>query len=152
MNPVITRLKNIQKAPMNLLLLADPSKDMIKRYLEKGDIYIALSGNETIGVYVLIKKSQDSIELMNIAVKETFQKQGVGKRLILDAIQRAKGMGAKRIEVSTGNSSLNQLALYQKCGFRIVEVESDFFTKNYPNVIEENGIKCIDKINLSQNL
>ncbi|KHF37127.1 putative N-acetyltransferase YvbK [Paenibacillus sp. P1XP2] len=48
--------------------------------------------------------------------------------------------------VRTGNSSLNQLGLYQKCGFRMVRIERDYFVNNYPEPIFENGIPCRDQI------
>ncbi|MFT6735800.1 MAG: hypothetical protein ACJAS9_004014, partial [Polaribacter sp.] len=38
--------------------------------------------------------------------------------MIEESKRLAKQSGAKIIEVGTGNSSLSQLALYQKCGFR----------------------------------
>jgi hypothetical protein len=44
------------------------------------------------------------------------------------------------------------LALYQKCGFRIVGVDLDFFIRHYPEKIYENGIQCRDMIRLSLDL
>lgn len=70
----------------------------------------------------------------------------------MHAIQVAKSKGYKTIEVGTGNSSVGQLALYQKCGFRIIGVDMDFFIKHYPELIFENGIQCRDMIRLSQDL
>jgi hypothetical protein len=58
---------------------------------------------------------------------------------------------AKALWVGTGNSSLSQLALYQKCGFRIREIESGFF-ESYPEPIVENGIRCIDMVRLRVDL
>ena len=58
----------------------------------------------------------------------------------------------KTIEVGTGNSSIGQLSLYQKCHFRIIGVDINFFTKHYTKEIFENGIQCIDMIRLSQEL
>jgi len=70
----------------------------------------------------------------------------------MDAIQVAKTKGYKTIEIGTGNSSLGQLALYQKCGFRIVGVDRDFFVRHYQDEIFENGIQCRDMVRLSQDL
>ena len=83
---------------------------------------------------------------MNIAVIESCQGQGIGKQLLSEAVKIAERSGCKTIEVGTGNSSLAQLAFYQKAGFRITGVVRDFFvTKN----IIENGIRCRDMIRLS---
>lgn len=59
------------------------------------------------------------MEIMNIAVAEHLQGKGIGKKLLRHAIETAKGYGMSKLEVGTGNSSVSQLALYQKCGFRI---------------------------------
>ncbi len=56
------------------------------------------------------------------------------------------------MEIGTGNSSVNQLSLYQKCGFRITGIEHDYFTKHYEEEIVENGLLCRDMIRLSLDL
>lgn len=76
----------------------------------------------------------------------------IGKQLVLHAIQTAKTRGYRTIEIGTGNSGIGQLALYQKCGFRIVGVDIDFFIRHYSEVIYENGIQCRDMVRLSQDL
>ncbi len=70
----------------------------------------------------------------------------------MDAIEVAKSKGYRTIEVGTANSSIGQLAFYQKCGFRITGVDKDFFVRHYPEEIFENGIQCRDMVRLSQNL
>ncbi|EAD3103456.1 N-acetyltransferase, partial [Listeria monocytogenes] len=52
-----------------------------------------------------------------------------------------------KIIVKTGNSSIDQLAFYQKNGFRMQHIIPNYFTENYPNqTITENGIVCLDQI------
>lgn len=152
MNIKIKQLNNKKETPWDLLLLADPSKDMVEKYLNDGVIYLAYLGRKIIGVYVLLKISSETIELKNIAVDKNHQGRGFGKMLLLDSIRRTKEMSYKQILVSTGNSSLNQLALYQKCGFRIIGMERNFFINHYSEEIIENGIKCVDMIKLSLDL
>jgi len=60
--------------------------------------------------------------------------------------------GYRRMSLGTGNASLDQLAFYQKAGFRIAGVIPDHFVLNYPEVIAENGIVCHDMIRLSRAL
>lgn len=94
----------------DLLLLADPSKDIVDEYLERGECYTAWAGDELAGVYVLLKTRPQTVEIVNIAVKESLQKKGFGKQLVLDAIEKAKKLGADTIEIGTGNSSIHQLS------------------------------------------
>lgn len=78
--------------------------------------------------------------------------EGIGKRLVLLAVEVARKAGLRTIELGTGNSSVGQLRLYQKCGFRIVGVDIDFFIRHYDQPIFENGIECRDMIRLKQDL
>ncbi|MDP2637699.1 MAG: GNAT family N-acetyltransferase [Candidatus Levybacteria bacterium] len=150
-NLIIQKLKNKDQMPWNLLLLADPSREKVEEYLRNSSVYGVILHNEVIGVYVLVNITSDVTELKNIAVDKKYQGQGIGKRLVLDAVNRAKTNKAKRIEVGTGNSSLLQLALYQKCGFKIIGIDKGFFIRNYEQEIVENGIKCVDMIRLAIN-
>ncbi|WP_025784562.1 GNAT family N-acetyltransferase [Sporosarcina sp. D27] len=148
----IRKLNSDEKPPMDLLLLADPSIKMIEEYVEKGDCFVAESNQRIIGAYVLLQTSSGHVELMNVAVAEDLQGRGIGKKLVLDAIQVAGSHGYTTLHVATGNSSIGQLALYQKCGFRIVGVEPDHFVVHYPEAIFENGIQCRDRILLTRSL
>jgi ribosomal protein S18 acetylase RimI-like enzyme len=148
----IRKLVPNEAYPWELLLLADPSQHLIEEYVRRGDCYIAEADNQVIGTYVLLPTRPETVELVNIAVAEHMHGRGIGKQLVRHAIQTAASKGFKTIEVGTGNSSLGQLALYQKCGFRIVGIDIDFFTRHYPEEIYENGIRCRDMIRLSQDL
>lgn len=105
-----------------------------------------------VGVYVLLPTRPETAELVNIAVDEAYQGQGIGKQLVNHAIQEAKRLGYQTLEIGTGNSSIGQLALYQKCGFRITGIDRDFFIRHYSEAIYENGMQVVDMIRLSQDL
>jgi GNAT superfamily N-acetyltransferase len=149
---VIRKLNIDEEPPMDLLLLADPSRVIIEEYLQRGECFVAESDAQVIGVYVLLLTRPKTVELVNVAVIEIQHGKGLGKKLVINAIEMAKSKGYRTIEVGTGNSSIGQLALYQKCGFRIIGVDIDFFTRHYPEEIFENGIKCKDMVRLSQDL
>ncbi|MDM5299496.1 GNAT family N-acetyltransferase [Bacillus pumilus] len=145
----IQPLSRDQSVPMDLLLLADPSKEKVLAYVQSGSCFVAYHEQDIVGVYVLSSLSQRTVEIMNVAVKKSWQGIGVGKQLILHAISEAKTAGAHTIEIGTGNSSIHQLALYQKCGFRLSSIDHDFFLQHYDEPIFENGIQCIDMLRLS---
>ncbi|MED3510029.1 MULTISPECIES: GNAT family N-acetyltransferase [Bacillus] len=136
------------EALYKLLLLADPSREIVDDYLVRGECYTAWTSDELAGVYVLLQTRPKTIEIVNIAVKESLQNRGFGKQLVRDAIEKARQSGADTIEIGTGNSSIHQLSLYQKCGFRIQAVDHDFFIRHYDEDIFENGIQCRDMIRL----
>jgi ribosomal protein S18 acetylase RimI-like enzyme len=135
-----------------LLLLADPSEELVSAYLNDNFCYVADLDNSVVGIIVLFPKSEDIIEIMNIAVSEYIQGKGIGSKLIKHGIEAAKEKGFKTVEIGTGNSSISQLALYQKAGFRIVGIDQDFFVRHYPEPIYEHGIQCRDMIRLSMQI
>lgn len=151
-NLIVKKLNNKDEIPYELLLLADPSRDIVDEYLQRGICYGAYIDNKVVGVYVMIKTRPLTLELVNIAVSEEYQGRGIGKTLVLSAVEMAREENAKVLEIGTGNSSIAQLALYQKCGFRITSIDRDFFIKHYEEEIYENGIQCVDMIRLSMDL
>ncbi|SDK30267.1 GNAT family N-acetyltransferase [Sediminibacillus albus] len=138
--------------PFELLLTADPNPLLVRQYLQQGRCYAAYDHTDLVGVYVLNRNSPQVNEIINIAVQPDYQNQGIGRKLINHAIVESEIQGCREVEIGTGNSSIGQLALYQKCGFRIKAVIKDFFTNNYPEEIIENGIVCRDMIRLSRSL
>lgn len=148
----IRKVNNREEIPFNLLLLADPSKDLIEHYIDNSMIYVAYSNDQTIGCFVLSELINKTIEIKNIAVAEEFQKRGIGTILLKDAIQKSKTKGFERIIIGTGNTSFGQLHLYQKAGFRIAQILKDYFINNYKEPIWENGLQCKDKLVLTLDL
>ncbi|MCS7463914.1 GNAT family N-acetyltransferase [Paenibacillus doosanensis] len=148
----IRKLEAAEQLPMDLLLLADPSTRLVEEYTTRGQVFAAENESGTIGVYVLIATRPDTAELVNVAVDESCQGRGIGKKLVQHAVEQARSQGYKTIEVGTGNSSIGQLALYQKCGFRMTGIDRDFFLRHYDEEIFENGIQVVDMVRLSQDL
>lgn len=141
-----TNLTVEQQAQLKALLLeADPSWEHISTYLFDAKIFVVCNvENECIAQLCLLE-NHDQAEIKNLTVADSFQGQGIAKALIQHAIVYAKQRSTESIIVKTGNSSLDQLALYQKCGFRMSHIEVDVF-KDYPEAIYEHGIRCLDQV------
>ncbi len=138
--------------PFRLLELADPSRIQIDEYLKTGTCYVAKTNSKIVGVIVLDRIDSTSIEIKNIAVDESEQGKGFGKALLMHSELVSRQLGFKKIVIGTGNSSFNQLALYQKVGFEMCKIERDFFLSNYAEPIFENGIRCKHKVILEMEL
>jgi len=134
--------------PLDLLLLSDPSEEVIAEYIHLTTKFIAKLDTKLVGVLLLLKTRPKTMEIMNISVYEEYQNKGIGRQLIYKAIEYAKENKIKTLEIGTGNPGLIQMMLYQKCGFRIVGVELDYFRKNHQEKIFENGIECRDMIRM----
>lgn len=146
------RLSEREELPLKLLLLADPSEKLVLEYTQRGQCFILEKSGRIIGVYVLIPTRPETAEIVNVAVDEAFQGKGYGKALVLHAVENARNAGFKTIEIGTGNSGVSQMALYQKCGFRMTSIDRDFFLRHYDEPIFENGIRVIDMVRMSMDL
>ncbi|ENW79508.1 hypothetical protein F909_03119 [Acinetobacter sp. ANC 3929] len=139
-------LSEIQQLQLKaLLLVADPSWVEIETYLFNAKLFVMQNAQAQIIAQLCLLETDDQAEIKNLTVTESYQGQGLAKALIQHAIEYAKQLNLHRLWVKTGNSSLDQLALYQKCGFRLSHIERDVF-KDYPEPIYENGIACLDQV------
>lgn len=136
------------KAPIELLLEADPSLEKIKAYLPHSKCFVAIHQGKPVGAYVVRLIAPAVYELMSIAVSPEHQRKGIGSELLRHAVDAVHDIGARRLEVGTGTFGY-QLAWYQREGFRAYIVERDFFLVNYKEPIYENGIQLKDMLRLA---
>ena len=144
----IHRAIDKNKIPWRLLLDADPSRMEINKYLKRGELWLATSSKNVLGAMVLLQTRADVLEIMNVAVDPKFQGKRIGTQLLKMAKVRAKQLKMSRLHVGTGNSSLRQLAFYQRFGFRIIGVDVDFFISRYPKIYKSNGVSLLDMIRM----
>lgn len=152
---------NPAEAPWPLLLLADPSREKVRRYLPESTCFAARlteqftpSGLGTpVGVCVLVPLDDgtQAWELMNIAVAQAWQQHGIGSALLQRAIAWTRERGVKRLEVGTGSFG-DQLLFYQRAGFRVTDIERDFFLLNYTTPLWERGVQHKDMLRLTLEL
>jgi ribosomal protein S18 acetylase RimI-like enzyme len=85
---------------------------------------------------------------MSIAVHPDNQQRGYGTAVLKWVIEFYRNAGVRQLEVGTGTFGY-QLAFYQRQGFRVTNIEHDFFIKNYPEPIFEDGIQLFDMLRLT---
>ncbi len=151
-NLIFHKLDKSDQIPYDLLLLADPSKDLVDEYVKQSEVFIAIENEETLGVIVLFPLTTKAVEIKNLAVKPEFQGKGIGSYLIENALKVAALNKKESICIGTANSSVDQLYLYQIHGFEITEIKKDFFVNNYPKPIYENGIQAKHMLVLTRQL
>ncbi|WP_400194292.1 GNAT family N-acetyltransferase [Hymenobacter sp. B81] len=143
----MTEVKSIWRAvadeplPHELLLLGDENPALLAAYLPQSQIYLLGAPRTPIGVCVLQVRREES-EIMNVAIAPEHQGQGLGRRLLQHVIGEARTQAPRKLLIKTGNSAIGQLALYQQLGFELEAVHYDYFLRQYPQPIWENGIRC----------
>lgn len=146
---------NPAEAPWPLLLLADPSREKVKRYLGGSTCFAARQSvpaglGPMIGVCVLqpLHDAMHTWELMNLAVSPAWQRKGIGSALLQRAIDELRALGVPQMEVGTGSFG-DQLLFYQRVGFRVTDIERDFFLENYTTALWERGVQHKDMLKLT---
>jgi ribosomal protein S18 acetylase RimI-like enzyme len=88
-------------------------------------------------------------EIEELAVEPTRQCEGIGRAIVEWVIDEARRRGKRAVVVGTANSSIGNIAFYQKCRFRMDRVRKDYFAyyeDYYGSVREEDGIVVRDML------
>jgi len=112
--------------------------------------YAVFDRGRLIGATTL-RWAEDESEIEYIAVVSGLRGRGYGKAIIAALLEEARQRGVSSLLVGTANSSLDTIAFYQKCGFRMDSVRRDFFSYVQPP-ITENGIPMRDMLVLRYDL
>ncbi|MEC1302309.1 GNAT family N-acetyltransferase [Lysinibacillus capsici] len=147
----LEKVEGNREAFLPQLLLADESEVAVRKYLDKGTLYKINCGELLVGVALVIPQTNTTIELKNIAIVPKYQGKGIGKEILRQLTDECQKDGYQTVLVGTANSSIDNIAFYQKAGFRMEAIEKDFFS-HYPEPIYENGIRALDMIFFSKQL
>jgi GNAT superfamily N-acetyltransferase len=107
-------------------------------------VYRAADDDRLIGAATMQWRA-DPCELIELAVAPERQGQGVGRAIVVWLLAEARRRGKRQMLVGTANSSIGNIAFYQKCGFRMDHVRKDYFWY-YREPRYENGIRIRDMI------
>jgi GNAT superfamily N-acetyltransferase len=98
-------------------VLADPERMILK---DGGAVLFARLDGRIVGTCGLKRRSPRTAELVKMAVTETVQGKGVGRKLLEAAIAKARALGFDTLYLETNDRLESAVALYRKLGFREV--------------------------------
>jgi ribosomal protein S18 acetylase RimI-like enzyme len=129
---------------MPILHDAEEDDDRIRAALrEPGhQAYAALADGEPVAAAVV--RWPQPAEILYIAVDPARRGTGIGRALVA-AIQAELPAHGRTLLVGTANCSMDNIAFYQKCGFRMHSVKRDYFDYIQPP-LHEHGIPMRDMI------
>ncbi|MBU2666971.1 GNAT family N-acetyltransferase [Actinoplanes bogorensis] len=129
-----------------LLHDAEEDDDRIRAALRDPAVrgYLAQAGDEPVGAAVMRWSDDEPSELLYLAVAATARRQGHGGRIVAALLAELPRHGRTML-VGTANCALDNIAFYQRCGFRMHAVKRDFFSYIDPP-LTENGIVMRDMI------
>ena len=134
---------------MDLLLEADPSKDMINNYLKNGELFVLTYKDDVACIAVVTKIDEDTAELKNIATKKEFRGNGYGKKMLKYLADNYKQKYKKMLVGTTENN----IPFYVKQGFdKYEKTIKNFFVDNYDEKIWDRDLIYTDLIYYSKDL
>ncbi|WP_338232968.1 GNAT family N-acetyltransferase [Companilactobacillus muriivasis] len=148
----IQPITKITSKHYQLFLDADPSRKIVDSYLDRAYKFELMHNDVLLGVLLMLDTRPETVEIVNIAVDESVQNQGLGEKLVRFAIDWAEKRQYHTIEIGTGSTSFAQLYLYQKCGFRVINIDRNFFVDNYDAPIIENKLILKDMIRMEKKI
>ena len=134
---------------IDLLLEADPSKDMIHKYLNNSDVYALKKEDELISIAVILHIDRKTLELKNIVTKESYRNKGYAKTLLKSLCGNYKQKYDRMLVGTTENN----IPFYVKQGFdKYEKTIKNFFIDNYNEEIKDGDLICTDLIYYSKDL
>lgn len=95
--------------------------------LSSGNICKVLEDNGAMIGYFVMLKGVGEVELLDIGVTPARQRQGIGKRLLADALKIAGDMGATRVLLEVRPSNIAARALYVQAGFNEMGIRRGYY-------------------------
>ncbi len=129
-----------------LLVQAEESESALKWSIAhlSDMVYRMDDGEEVVGAATM-QWRDDPCEIMELAIAPQRHGQGLGRQFVQWLIEEARRRGKHRLLVGTANSSIQNIAFYQKCGLRMDHVRQDYFWY-YRGKHYENGIQICDML------
>ncbi|HJS56380.1 MAG TPA: GNAT family N-acetyltransferase [Chitinophagaceae bacterium] len=108
----------------DLMVLDDPNGTVLDR---GGFIWLAKAGDEIIGSVALMNEGDGIFELAKMSVTAHWQGKGISKILIETCLKKAIEIGVKKLTLFSNHQLQTALKLYEKYGFKHVEVKDSPF-------------------------
>ena len=127
---------------IDLLLEADPSRDMIYKYLNDSDVYALKKEDELISIAVILHIDRKTLELKNIVTRENYRNKGYAKTLLKSLCGNYK----QKYDRMLVGAAENNIPFYVKQGFdKYEKTIKNFFIDNYKEEIKDGDLICYSK-------
>ena len=118
----------------DLFVLNDPKGTILDH---GGFIWLAKAGDQIVGSAAIMNEGHGIFELAKMSVTKEWQGKGISKLLIETCLKKAEEMGVKKLSLYSNSQLQTALKLYEKYGFRHVEVkDAPFLTADVKMELE----------------
>ena len=102
--------------------LSDPEASILN---QGGAILVAELGSDAVAVCALVRAGPGHFELAKMGTRKDLRGSGVGRKLILATLEKARVLGAHKLSLLSHHSLAPALALYRSVGFVDVPPPAD---------------------------
>jgi putative acetyltransferase len=85
-----------------------------------GGFWVALKGNQVVGMFGLERTATDAMELRRMYVDPSMQRRGLARQMLQYAEAECRRRGIRRLELSTSELQEAAVALYYGAGYALV--------------------------------
>lgn len=91
----------------------------------------------TVGLlgYAVVSVAADQADLQNLTVRADHQRRGIGRRLLVDALELARQRGALEAFLEVRHDNAAAVALYGALGFEVTGRRGDYYARGVDAVI-----------------
>jgi len=120
--------------PVDEWVLTNPGQAILQ---PGGAILMAEYNGTPAGTVGLRRVDAVTYEFTKMAVDKNFRRLGIAEEISYASFKKAKALGAKQVILYSNTKNAGAIKLYEKIGFRQVEVEQDVYKRaNVKMVIE----------------
>ncbi len=110
------------------------SLEQIRSELERPENLVIVVKDDFLGVigYIIIKVLLDEAEILRFGVKKENQGKGIGKGLLMVALDELRRRGVKKVFLEVSADSIKAQRLYEKFGFKKIGERKDYYSPGKP--------------------
>ncbi|SRR5216683_1241252 len=99
-------------------------RDIEANYLNRGGVFdvIEHEDGKLVGTFGLYPLDENTCELRKMYLIPSARGQGLGKRILREAVERAKERGFKQIALETSSKLVAAIQLYRQFGFQPIQI------------------------------
>lgn len=107
-------------------------------------VFGAWSKRQLVGMVTLLREQRRKTEhigtITGMYVSPLFRRQGIAKRLMLEAIKQAHLFGIRRLRLSVSRSNTHAIMLYESHGFEVygIEPQAIYIADHFEDIILMN--------------
>ena len=129
---IITKMKPehvLQVASLEKLCFSDPwSEASVASELNNPlSLWLVAEENGVVLGYVGSQTVLDETDMMNIAVRPDYRRQGIANRLITELIAQLKNRGSRMLTLEVRSSNITAIALYDGYGFQQIGLRKNYY-------------------------